>query len=458
MWTLKLLESHSMMYTVIDVETTGKTNKITEISLFRYKSGELLDEFTSLVNPLAFIPDYITALTGIDNSMVADAPTFPEISDRILEITQDAVFIAHNVNFDYNVIRNEFKAINIAFNRRKVCTVRLSRTLLPGHKSYSLGKLCASLQIPIYDRHRAKGDVEATVLLFHKLLQQPNSAIVLESALSKSSKEATLPSHLPAETFQNLPKQPGIYFFRNRKNKIIYVGKAKDIQKRVLGHFYAKTEKELNMCRETAHVDYELSGTEIIALLMEDSAIKHHFPQFNQAAKRVVKTFAVFTYTDRKGIAHLAYNETKATPNPLTIMYSITECRAFIQQLQHKFQLCSKYCHLADICDGKDSFLQACSGICQNLEEIDAYNNRVFEAIKYITSSASSMIIKQKGRFDHEDAFILIDNGAYQGYGFIDKSEQISHITEFEPFLIRQKDNPDIRRILRKEIEKYTIF
>ncbi|MEO6348330.1 MAG: exonuclease domain-containing protein, partial [Aquaticitalea sp.] len=129
-------------YTIIDVETTGRGNKITEISIFKYDGEKVIDEFTSLVNPEAMIPDYITALTGIDNTMVANAPTFKEIAENILSITEDSIFVAHNVNFDYNVIRNEFRAIDIDFRRRKLCTVRLSRTLFPGFRSYSLGKLC----------------------------------------------------------------------------------------------------------------------------------------------------------------------------------------------------------------------------------------------------------------------------------------------------------------------------
>ena len=447
-----------MIYTVIDVETTGKGNKITEISIFRYDDNTFLDEFTTLVNPNAYIPDFITALTGIDNMMVQDAPTFAEVAEDILKITEDAVFIAHNVNFDYNVIRNEFKEIGINFNRRKLCTVRLSRTLLPGHRSYSLGKICADLNINILNRHRAKGDVEATVILFHKLLEQPDAHAVLEKSLNKSSKEATLPSNLSQEVFENLPKKPGIYYFRNKKNKIIYVGKAIDIQKRVLGHFYSKTEKELSLCRETAHVDFELSGSETIALLMEDCAIKHHFPLFNQAAKRVPKTFSIFTYTDRKGIAHLAYNETKAVPESLVILYSITECRAYIQNLCSQFQLCPKYCHLAEVCNGGEQFTHFCQGICQDSEAIENYNERVFEAIDHISNSSQDVVIKKKGRYEHEDAFILIEKGTYLGYGFIDKSEQIMSNSDLEPFLIKQKDNSDIKRILRKEIEKTLSF
>ena len=274
------------MYTIIDVETTGQGNKITEISIFKYDGAQIIDEFTSLVNPETYIPDYITALTGIDNVMVANAPTFSEIAKDILAITEETIFVAHSVNFDYNVIRNEFKDIGIDFRRKKLCTVRLSRKLIPGHKSYSLGKICNALDIDINGRHRARGDAEATVILFEKLLNTEDSETVFNDFLKKSSKEATLPPHLPSSVFNDIPNEAGIYYFKNKKGKVIYVGKAKDLKKRVLGHFYNKTEKELNLCRETADIDFELSGSELIALLMEDAAIKHHFPEYNQVLKK----------------------------------------------------------------------------------------------------------------------------------------------------------------------------
>lgn len=174
------------MYTIIDVETTGKGGKITEISIFKYDGEFIIDEFTSLVNPETYIPEYITQLTGITNAMVANAPTFKQIAKRILEITKNSVFVAHSANFDYNVIRNEFKAIGITFNRKKLCTVKLSRQLLPGYKSYSLGRICKDLNIEIAARHRARGDAEATVILFNKLLHSKNAEIAFNTALNKT--------------------------------------------------------------------------------------------------------------------------------------------------------------------------------------------------------------------------------------------------------------------------------
>ena len=161
-----------MIYTIIDVETSGKSNRLTEISIFKYDGGQVIDEYTSLVNPQQLIPDYITALTGIDNRMVANAPTFSEIAQDVLAFTDNCIFVAHNVSFDYGHIHRQFKEMGFDYVRKKLCTVKLARKHLKGHRSYSLGKICADLDIPINGRHRAKGDAEATVVLLHKILNQ----------------------------------------------------------------------------------------------------------------------------------------------------------------------------------------------------------------------------------------------------------------------------------------------
>ncbi len=439
-----------MTYTIIDVETTGQGNKITEIAIFKHDGSKVIEEFTSLVNPEVLIPDYITALTGIDNYMVANAPTFSEIAEAVLAIIQDSVFVAHSVNFDYNVIRNEFKSIGIDFRRPKLCTVRLSRTLLPGFKSYSLGKLCDNLGIAIYDRHRARGDAQATVILFERLLSTEGSHETFNNFLKKSSVEATLPPHLPSAVFEAIPNTPGIYYFRNKKNDIIYVGKAKDLKKRVLGHFYNKSEKELNLCRETAYIDFELSGSEIIALLMEDAAIKKHFPPYNKAAKRNPKMYGIISYSDRSGIIHLAYNEIKTNSNTLITFYSITDCKTYLENLCLQFELCPKYCHLQEGVSHCFHYkITHCNGICRNAETVDDYNHRVNLAIEQITQELKEQVIKTQGQHLEEAGFIVINNGRYQGYGFIDTSEQITHIEELTTYLIPQKENADTFKILK---------
>ncbi len=442
------------MYTIIDVETSGRSNKITEISVFKYDGKQIIDEFTSLVNPEVLIPDYITSLTGIDNGTVANAPTFAEVANDVLSITEDTIFVAHNVNFDYNVIRNEFKALGIDFNRKKLCTVRLSRKLLPGHKSYSLGKLCTDLHINIVDRHRARGDAEATVVLFDILLNQEDAETVFADFLKKTSKEATLPSHLPTAVFNNLPNTAGIYYFKNKKGQIIYVGKAKDIKKRVLSHFYSKAQKSLDLCRETSDIDFELSGSELIALLMEDAAIKQHYPEYNVISKRAPKAYAIFSYEDRQGIKHLAYNTLKATPNSIQTFSSITDCRQYLEKMCTQFELCPKFCHLQDgVVQCSHYKITTCKGVCANKEHVTDYNLRVISAIDHINNNKENVVLKQQGRHSQEEAFVLIKNSVYLGYGFIDKSEQINSPEDLDTFLIPQKDNLDVQKILRSVLK-----
>lgn len=444
-----------MNYTIIDVETTGSGNRITEISIFKYNGDTIIDEFTSLVNPESFIPSHITALTGIDNQLVANAPVFKEVAEQILSITEDTIFVAHNVNFDFNVIHSEFKRLGIDFNRKKLCTVRLSRRLLPGHRSYSLGKLCKALDINLVDRHRARGDAEATVILFEILLNQPDADDVFKEFLNKNSREGTLPPNLPKAVFEALPNQPGIYYFKDKKGQIIYIGKAIDLKKRVLSHFYSKAKKSLDMVRETGDIDFEISGSELVALLMEDAAIKQHFPKYNKVAKRSTQSYAIFSYEDRKGVLHLASNKGRLVPQSLMTFFSIRDARAFLQNSCSKYNLCPKYCHLQEaVTECSHYSIKNCKGICKGEEAIEDYNNRVLEAISNISEQKNTIITKEKGRHSNEEAFVLIKDGEYLGYGFIDNEAPIHHIDDLNAFLIPQKDNVDIQKILRQHVLK----
>lgn len=161
------------MYAIIDIETTGHARingKITEIAIFIHDGFEITDSFTTLINPVCYIPAFITGLTGISNEMVRNAPKFYEVARKIVEMTENKVFVAHNVSFDYHFIQEEFKQLGYDYQRKTLCTVRMSRKYLPGHRSYSLGNLCNELNISINGRHRAAGDALATVKLFELIM------------------------------------------------------------------------------------------------------------------------------------------------------------------------------------------------------------------------------------------------------------------------------------------------
>ncbi len=447
------------MYTIIDIETTGngiKGNKITEISIFKFDGHEIIDEYTSLVNPGCDIPYFITGLTGIDNNLVRHAPPWEEIAPHVLKMTQDSIFVAHSVNFDYNVIKNEFQQLGITFSRKKLCTVRLSRKLIPGLNSYSLGKLCSAVGIPLTDRHRARGDAHATVLLFHKLLSTEGAEKVFKTFLSSRSQEATLPPSLPREVFQKLPNSPGVYYFKDKKGSILYIGKAVDIKKRVLGHFYDKATKEILLCKATHDIDFELSGNELIALLMESAAIKKHFPLYNQSQKRSPQEYAIFSYEDRKGVLHLAYNKLKLAPNPLSTFNSITDCRLFLEELCKEYLLCPKFCHLQENTKSCSHYsLNSCEGICTDTEAAMAYNTKVKMAIEGMLAKNQNILIREKGRHAEEEAFVLIWDNQYKGYGYIPISEQINTVRDLENYLQLQKENSDTKRIISWYLRKH---
>ena len=441
------------MYTIIDIETTGngiKGNKITEISIFKFDGYEITDEFTSLVNPGCEIPYFITGLTGIDNAMVRNAPRLDEITEKIIEITKDTIFVAHSVNFDYNVIKNEFKNMGLDFNRKKLCTVRLSRKLIPGYNSYSLGKLCSALDIPLTDRHRARGDAHATVLLFKKLLRQKDADQVFKTFLNARSQEGTLPPSLAKSDYEKLPTAPGIYYFKNDKGKIIYVGKAINIKKRVLSHFYNKAAKEVQMCRETADIDFELSGNNLVALLMESAAIKHHFPVHNRAQKRTIQQYGIFCYEDRNGILHLAYNKLRSAPNPLMTFNNSTDCRLYLEDICKNNTLCPKYCHLQEnVASCSHYRISKCEGVCRGKETPLSYNEKVKLAIESMTDKKTDFIIKEQGRFSEEDAFVIIRNDLYVGYGFVEKDKDINSLEDLNAFLLPQKNTIDAQSIIK---------
>lgn len=447
------MSSVNIKYAIIDVETTGmgiQGNRITEIAIIVHDGEKVIDEYQSLVNPEGTIPLSISRLTGIYDHMVTGAPKFYEIAKNIIDITSDCIFVAHNVNFDYNVIHKEFSELGFPFKRKKLCTIRLARKLIPGLPSYSLGKLCSSVGISIQDRHRAKGDADATTILFEKLLALDRDDKIFNSFLKPKSREATLPPGLPRETFDKLPEKTGVYYFKNEKEHIIYVGKALNIKKRVLSHFYDKKNKEVALCQQTTNITCEVTGSELVALLLESSEIKKHYPMYNRAQRRANEGFGIFSYEDRSGIIHLAWNNLKNVPRPLVKFYTTTECRNFMERLCEEFELCPKYCHLQTNVNACFHYqIKKCRGICRNEESPANYNLRVKRAIDHVSNDTRSFVITERGRESEEKSFVLIENGVYVGYGYHNGLPEYKTLENYKKSLILQPDNRDVQRIIQ---------
>lgn len=172
-------------YVVVDIETTGgraTSHKITEIGMVKVINGQIIDEYQTLLNPQRRIPRNIIALTGIDDVMVSNAPIFAEVADKIAQFTKGCVFVAHNVNFDYGFIKQEFTRLERHFSRAKLCTVREMRKARPGLASYSLANLTRHFGIEMSRHHRAMSDAVAanellTIINEHRLAEQSNSEL-----------------------------------------------------------------------------------------------------------------------------------------------------------------------------------------------------------------------------------------------------------------------------------------
>lgn len=445
-------------YCIVDIETSGKgihSNRITEICIVRLHHDKVVDKFTSLVNPETPIPMYITGLTGIHNEMVAEAPLFSEVADRIEEITKGAVFVAHNVNFDYNIVKAEFKRIGRDFTRKKLCTVRLSRKLIPGLFSYSLGRLCSSLSIHLENRHRAEGDADATTILFQRILTLDTGLETINSFIHARSMEATLPPHISRTELEALPSSCGIYLFRNQEDKIIYVGKAKNIKNRVLSHFYDKKNNEYALGQETFSIDYEETGNELIALLLESEKIYMHYPKFNRAQKKAVVPYRIISYENRDGIIHLAIQKTNSKTGSLDIHYQFDKAVSQLEEICIAFNLCPRFCHLQQSQGSCSHYkISSCGGVCTGKISVKEYNSRVLGAISSFSGGQKTYLIKEKGRYKDENAFVFVKDGTYKGFGFVPKDEQLQRIEDLEPFLNLKKDTYHTSKILNSYLSR----
>lgn len=447
-------------YSIIDIETTGGSpisEKITEIAIYVYNGEKLIDEFVTLINPEKKIPYYITQLTGITNSMVADSPKFFEVAKKIIEITSDTIFVAHNVNFDYGFVKQEFKHLGYDFNREKLCTVKLSRKIIPGHKSYSLGKLCNDLNIELNGRHRAAGDALATVKLFQHLQKENNGNSELDSIHGVA--KGDLHPNLNPDDLKKIPEEAGVYYFYNEENELIYIGKSKSLHSRMLSHFRNRTTKKaIEMSEAIASFDYELTGCELVALLKESHEIKQHKPKYNRAQRRAMSSYGLYNYTDSAGyIRFEVAKHASKTTKPICSFSGNKAGNSYMQSLIEKFELCQKLCGQYKTGTKSACFhyeIMECKGACIGKESPKEYNLRAYKVIEMHRFRHNSFFIIEKGKDDNELAVVKIEQGCFVGYGYIDKSEASSNTELLSDCISSFPDNRDIQQILRSYLKK----
>jgi DNA polymerase-3 subunit epsilon len=441
------------MYAIVDIETTGgyaANHRITEIAIFYHDGIQITDTFHTLINPGRNIPYYITGLTGITSEMVFSAPSFKDVATEIHKKLEGKVFVAHNAHFDYSFLKKEFEQVGISWQSKKLCTVRLSRKIIPGLRSYSLGSLAESLGISIENRHRAGGDAAATVKIFDQLLQRDRDHYILK-ALKKNSGETILPPNLPRENFDNLPAKCGVYYFHDARGKVVYVGKAINIKKRITGHFTGEAREwsRSKIRNEIHHISYELTGNELIALILESQEIRKLWPKYNQAQKHRTEEWGIYDYEDQNGYLRFSVNVVTRGSHPLIRFSSRGDAWSFLWQKVRGNNLCPKLCGL-QVSKGLCFEYQTggCNGACMGVETVKKYNRRVEKAIHSFHEKGNSVAIIGKGRNLDEQSLVLVEGGNYFGFGFFDRSVSISDMESARVYVQKSAETQIVQNLI----------
>lgn len=449
------------MYSILDIETTGnhaERHHITEIAILNFDGTKITDRFTTFIRPGSIIPAFITQLTGITNEMVEAAPPFSSIADELDAFTRNRILIAHNAHFDYTFLKYAFQREGINFQRKLLCTLRLSRKIIPGLKSYALDNLCRTLQIEQRPVHRAESDAVAALELFNYLLRKDQEGVI-EGFLKKKTIESNFPPHLSKDTVATLPSAAGVYYFLDAQGKILYVGKAKNLKQRVQGHFSgtSSTRSSTMLMNQIHRINHRPCGNELVAMLLESAEIKKYFPPFNTAQKITDGNYGLYGYEDGKGYQRFGIRKLKPLDRPVLSFASLEAARSCLVEKLRAFQLCPRLCGLQQS-NGAcyDHASGMCDGACCGKVSVAVYNKRVADLLAAIKSESRSYALIGSGRSAEECSVIVMEDGRYLGFGFIDRQKAPQDFDAAKNSIEHYKDNREVQGIIRTYLQKHT--
>lgn len=431
------------MFAIVDIETTGGhafSNGITEIAIVLHNGKEIEGQYQTLVNPLMPIQRYVQSLTGITDAMVANAPLFADVAPQIFNLLKDRVFIAHNVNFDYAYVKQHLKEAGYELTQPKLCTIRLSRKIFPGLKKYGLEALCMEMNIPNKQRHRAVGDALATTQLFELLLKHDNSG-ELKKMMKKGSKEQYLPPNISSELIHQLPYMPGVYYFKNKKGKIIYVGKAKNLKRRVTSHFSNnKTSKQKQeFLREIHEVAWQECSSDLMASLLESIEIKKYWPAFNKSQKHLEQRYGLYMFEDAKGYLRLGIDKKRKLSNPIISYRHFMDAHRSLWKLVKDFELHPSLC-----------FLEKNSVSDIELPKKSSHNKNLLKAIESLKDYMKTYMVH-----DGNNGYVLIEESKFYGLSNLKKDELSKNFQELKSLFTVYPENEMIQTLIRAHVEKF---
>jgi len=458
-------------YAIIDIETTGgmiKRDKIIEIAIAIHDGTRIIDQFESLIDPGRSLSRQITMLTGITHTMLEGAPKFYEVARQVVEMTEGCVFVAHNVRFDYTFIKKAFEELGYNYTRKQLCTVRLSRMITPHLRSHGLDALCRFHGISNDQRHRAMGDVLATAKIFENLLQQ-GAHQAIDDIINYGIKASRLPASISLEELHNFPESCGVYYFYNKFQEVIYVGKSINIKKRIMQHFSDNTAKANKLAQRVHEISYEITGSELVALILEEQEIKRLQPEVNRQLRNKLFPFALYFYQAEDGYIHLiAEKIKKSIPADFKIIKEypkLAYAKGHLDGLIEEFNLCKNKCgDKTGIGHCFNYKIGQCKGACANEEPSESYNARVMEAIGYLQRTVKdNFFIIDTGRERDEKSVVMVEKGQVTGFGYFDTGATYLTPSELRDVVKPITNSRDAQRIVHwyvkeKKMEKVLPF
>lgn len=376
----------------VDIETNGLNHmrgRVIEVGALRIEDGVVVSEYKQLIDPGAPLPQFITNLTGITPDDLRGAPLFMAIADELYNFLDGAIFVAHNVRFDYSFLKQEFKRIGKSFAPRQLCTMRLSRALYPQYRTHKLGDLIERYGLAVAARHRAYDDAHAA-WQFMQHAQATTNAETLQAALARQLRQPSLPKGLSPEALAALPDTVGVYILEDDTGTPIYIGKSVHIKTRVASHFMRDHDNvgEFKIAQHVRGISYIETGSELEALLLESQLVKEKLPLYNKQLRRVTKIMIARRRMNDTGYYTVSLEGADPAALPmdqdLVAMYTRrSQARTALEACVKEWNLCPK---LLGLEKGKGacflSQLGRCRGACAGQESAGSYNARVIAAFE----------------------------------------------------------------------------
>lgn len=426
------------MYAILDIESTGgKYNEegIMEIAIYRFDGLRVVDQFICLIDPEREIQPFVARLTGINNKMLRSAPKFHEVAKRIVEITDKAIIVAHNAQFDYRILRTEFRRLGYDFQRKTLCTVDLSQQLIPEAESHSLGKLVRSLGIATSDRHRAHGDAQATLKLFKLLLAKDTDKKIISQVIREEGHGELSPTQL--EMVLSLPSVTGLYYMFDKEGEIIYLDSSQDIKKRVNQHFTQQGGLARKLQKETKKVAFEPTGSSLLAALKEYRESLDIRPKYRKGnRKRLFSHLLDFGGKD-SDIFQPELKTATALNGYCLAFNGQASASAFVERIRKEF----------DLCQGGE--MPAFEGHPDRTKDC---RKRLLAAFDKYSIQGKDLVILDRGRETGERSFVLIKGGRPQGYGYVELNYQINKASILENIMTPMAGDDNTRFIIESHL------